>query len=56
MAKKFDLNDDSVAVVIGSGAGGGTLLMSWLKKVSMLIFNLSLLGLRATGIHKKDYY
>ena len=25
MAKKFDLNDDSVAVVIGSGAGGGTL-------------------------------
>ena len=25
MAKKFDLNDDTVAVVIGSGAGGGTL-------------------------------
>ena len=25
MAKKFDLNDDSVVVVIGSGAGGGTL-------------------------------
>jgi choline dehydrogenase-like flavoprotein len=25
MANKFDLNDDSVAVVIGSGAGGGTL-------------------------------
>ena len=25
MAKKFDLNDDSVIVVIGSGAGGGTL-------------------------------
>ena len=22
MAKKFDLNDDSVVVVIGSGAGG----------------------------------
>ena len=22
---KFDLNDDSVVVVIGSGAGGGTL-------------------------------
>jgi len=25
MAKKFDLNDDSVVVVVGSGAGGGTL-------------------------------
>ena len=25
MSKKFDLNDDTVAVVIGSGAGGGTL-------------------------------
>ena len=25
MAAKFDLNDDSVFVVIGSGAGGGTL-------------------------------
>ena len=25
MAKKFDLNDDSVVVIIGSGAGGGTL-------------------------------
>ena len=25
MANKFDLNDDSVVVVIGSGAGGGTL-------------------------------
>ncbi|MET0530186.1 MAG: GMC family oxidoreductase, partial [Microvirga sp.] len=25
MAAHFDLNDDSVAVVIGSGAGGGTL-------------------------------
>ena len=25
MAAKFDLNDDSVVVVIGSGAGGGTL-------------------------------
>ena len=25
MAKSFDLNDDSVVVVIGSGAGGGTL-------------------------------
>ncbi|GIT35168.1 MAG: hypothetical protein Ct9H300mP4_14870 [Gammaproteobacteria bacterium] len=23
MANKFDLNDDSVVVVIGSGAGGG---------------------------------
>ena len=25
MAKTFDLTDDSVVVVIGSGAGGGTL-------------------------------
>ena len=25
MAKTFDLKDDSVVVVIGSGAGGGTL-------------------------------
>jgi choline dehydrogenase-like flavoprotein len=25
MAKTFDLNDDSVVVVVGSGAGGGTL-------------------------------
>ena len=25
MAEKFDLNDDGVVVVIGSGAGGGTL-------------------------------
>ena len=25
MAAKFDLNDDSVAVIVGSGAGGGTL-------------------------------
>ena len=25
MAKKYDLNDDSVVVVVGSGAGGGTL-------------------------------
>ena len=25
MSKKFDLNDDGVVVVIGSGAGGGTL-------------------------------
>jgi hypothetical protein len=25
MAAPFDLNDDSVVVVIGSGAGGGTL-------------------------------
>ena len=25
MANKFDLNDDSGVVVIGSGAGGGTL-------------------------------
>ena len=25
MAAKFDLTDDSVVVVIGSGAGGGTL-------------------------------
>jgi hypothetical protein len=25
MAGKFDLNDDGVVVVIGSGAGGGTL-------------------------------
>src|SRR5215831_4065475 len=25
MAAKFDLNDDSVVVVVGSGAGGGTL-------------------------------
>ena len=25
MAAKFDLNDDSVVVIIGSGAGGGTL-------------------------------
>ena len=25
MSKKFDLNDDTVTVVIGSGAGGGTL-------------------------------
>ena len=25
MAGKFDLSDDSVVVVIGSGAGGGTL-------------------------------
>ena len=25
MAAKFDLSDDSVVVVIGSGAGGGTL-------------------------------
>ena len=24
MAKQFDLDDDSVVVVIGSGAGGGT--------------------------------
>ena len=24
MATKFDLNDDSVVVVVGSGAGGGT--------------------------------
>ena len=25
MAKTFDLKDDSVVVVVGSGAGGGTL-------------------------------
>ena len=25
MAAKYDLNDDSVVVIIGSGAGGGTL-------------------------------
>ena len=25
MAAKFDLNDDSVVVIVGSGAGGGTL-------------------------------
>ena len=25
MAKKYDLNDGSVVVVVGSGAGGGTL-------------------------------
>ena len=25
MAAKYDLNDDGVVVVIGSGAGGGTL-------------------------------
>lgn len=25
MAAKFDLNDDGVFVIIGSGAGGGTL-------------------------------
>ncbi len=25
MAKTYDLNDDSVVVVVGSGAGGGTL-------------------------------
>ena len=25
MAAKFDQNDDSVVVIVGSGAGGGTL-------------------------------
>ena len=28
MAAKFDLNDDTVVVIIGSGAGGGTLGIS----------------------------
>ena len=32
MAKKFDLNDDTVAVVIGSGAGEELFQMSWLKR------------------------
>ena len=33
--KKFDLNDDTVAVVIGSGAGGGTLSNELAQKVLM---------------------
>ena len=37
MAKKFDLNDDTVAVVIGSGAGGGTLSNELAQKGLSLI-------------------
>src|SRR6516225_204222 len=29
MAAKFDLTDDSVVVIVGSGAGGGTLANEW---------------------------
>ena len=32
MAAPYDLNDDSVVVVIGSGAGGGTLGTNWRMK------------------------
>ena len=32
MPAKFDLNDSSVVVVIGSGAGGGTLANELAKK------------------------
>ena len=38
MAKKFDLNDDSVVVVIGSGAGGGTLSNELLKRRKCSLF------------------
>ena len=38
MAKKFDL-DDEVVVIIGSGAGGGTLGNELAKKVLTLLFS-----------------
>jgi choline dehydrogenase-like flavoprotein len=38
MANKFDLNDDSVVVIVGSGAGGGTLATELaLKGVNVVI-------------------
>ena len=36
MANKFDLNDDGVVVVIGSGAGGGTLGSELALKLSLI--------------------
>ena len=43
MANKFDLNDDSVVVVIGSGAGGGTLGSELAMKGVKTVILLSLI-------------
>lgn len=46
MAAKFDLNDDSVVVVIGSGAGGGTLSNELAQK------GINVVTLEAGGRHE----
>ena len=48
MAAKFDLNDDGVVVVIGSGAGGGVLSNELAQKALRLFASK-----RAEGIYRR---
>ena len=50
MSAKFDLNDDGVVVVIGSGAGGGVLSNELAQKASRLFA-----WKRAEGTLPQDY-
>ncbi len=50
MAVKFDLNDDSVVVIIGTGAGGGTLANELAQK------GVKVVALEAGGRHLPDDY
>ncbi|MEL0224586.1 MAG: GMC family oxidoreductase, partial [Gammaproteobacteria bacterium] len=50
MSAKFDLNDDGVVVVIGSGAGGGTLSNELAQK------GINVVCLEAGGRHLPQDY
>ena len=57
MAAKFDLNDDGVVVIVGSGAGGGTLgnelAQKGIKVIGMTILPFEAIAVPLFYLHQK---